>query len=167
MTVASGKQVLLARVKMAPVEGGGISLDDLANVGVFQAFTNSETFNLLVSKDSQSINQSNGVNSVTESLNKTTYFPVRFDVNDDGAVDDADLAFFLKYYAQRPVGKYKILLVDTTPGATTISDYDLSYFLAGYGWSYDGVRGVSYRTGGFYKDAGFDPYLLGWVARSD
>ncbi|MBQ6618928.1 MAG: VCBS repeat-containing protein [Thermoguttaceae bacterium] len=167
VTVASGKQVLLARVKMAPVEGGGISLDDLADVGVFQAFTNSETFNLLVSKDSQSINQSNGVNSVTESLNKTTYFPVRFDVNDDGAVDDADLAFFLKYYAQRPVGKYKILLVDTTPGATTISDYDLSYFLAGYGWSYDGVRGVSYRTGGFYKDAGFDPYLLGWVARSD
>ncbi|MBQ1456308.1 MAG: VCBS repeat-containing protein [Thermoguttaceae bacterium] len=165
VTVASGKQVLLARVKMAPVEGGGIFLDDLANVGVFQAFTNSETFNLLVSKDSQSINQSNGVNTVTESLNTTTYFPVRFDVNDDGAVDDADLAFFLKYYAQRPVGKYKILLVDTNPGATTISDYDLSYFLAGYGWSYDGIRGVSYRTGGFYKDAGFDPYLLGWTVR--
>lgn len=160
--VDSGEQALLARVKMAPVTGGGIFLDDLEQEGVFQLFTNAETFNLSISPDAQSINKSHGIDNVTETLDQTTYFPVRFDFDDNGSVDDDDLINFLLYYGDVPVGKYNIF---RTTDDLSINDDHLIDFLMGYGWSYDGIQGSSYVTGGFYRDALMDPYERRWVVR--
>lgn len=138
MNVSDGKMVLLARVLMKPVGSGGISLDDLETPGVFQGFTNVETFGITADYKNQSINRSIDVQGVDKSsFDDLVICPVRYDFNDNGQIEQLDFTSFMVYFGTKPELKYQIF---KTSSGENITNLDFASFATGFGLSINSVN---------------------------